>query len=237
MAVIRQSEALRLASEAISLDLGDLSRQADALIARARDQAAATLAQAKQERDKLFASVHEQAREQGHAKGLEQGRLAGLEVGRQEALAERREKLSQLDEKWTAAVTSFEASRAGMLLQAREDVLDLALLLAEKVTRRQCAVDRSVVVSQLEQVLAAIARPTALLVLVHPLDEPLVRAALPGVTSRFPAAQHVELRADATLAPGACLARTQGGGVIDASIETQLRRIAESLVPEREVAS
>lgn len=233
MAVIRQSDAVRIASEAIALDLGDLSRQGEAIIARAREQAAAMLQQAKRENERAFTAVTEQARAEGYAKGVEEGRKAGFVQGRQDALAERRDALAKLDERWSSALASFESQRQGMLLQAREDVLQLALLLAEKVTRRQCEVDAGVVGALLEQVLAAVARPTALLVLVHPDDEPLLRAALPGVSARFPAAQHVELRADPALSRGSCIARTQGGGLIDASIDTQLRRIVETLAPQR----
>jgi hypothetical protein len=46
MAVIRQSEARRLAEEAITLDLGDLQRQGDALVTRASEQAAGIIASA-----------------------------------------------------------------------------------------------------------------------------------------------------------------------------------------------
>jgi flagellar biosynthesis/type III secretory pathway protein FliH len=84
-----------------------------------------------------------------------------------------------------------------------------------------------------EACLRAIAKPTTLTITIATADEAVVRAALPGLISRVGSAHSVTLHVDAAAAVGTCVARSAGGGAIDASMETQLTRIAESLVPDR----
>src|SRR3954471_5619644 len=107
MAVLRQSQAQRIAHDAIVLDLGDLSRQADGVRARARADAEAILGAAATERQRLLAG----AREEGLARGLEEGRKTGAEEGRKAgfdaALAERREALAKLEASWGTALDEF----------------------------------------------------------------------------------------------------------------------------------
>jgi len=231
MAVIRQSIADRVAQDAIVLDLGDLSRQGDQVRARAMAEAESMLAKAQIERRRLLASATEEGLAKGHAEGLAKGLDEGRAKGHDAALAERRQQLDTLAAGWGAALAKFEQDRDGLLLEAREDVLRLAIMLGERVTRRKVATDPQVVVSQLETVLSLIAQPTRLAVTVNAEDEALARDALPALMARFPAAQHVDLKPDPALPRGSCNAMTAGGGRIDASIPTQLDRIAHALLP------
>ena len=66
MPVVKQRQAERLTRSALVLDLGDLGRQAEAIIAKGRAEAEAIVAAAKTEAQKLIDS----AEERGHAAGL-----------------------------------------------------------------------------------------------------------------------------------------------------------------------
>jgi flagellar biosynthesis/type III secretory pathway protein FliH len=230
---LRQSEAQRIASEAIALDLGDLARQADALLARARAQAAGVVEQAQAQRAAIMRGIEEQARKEGFEAGRGEGLATGKVSGHAQALAESKAKLDALQQAWGRALAEFEGARAAMLEDAREDVLQLAVLLAQRVVKRSIEVDASLVKDQLAATLAMVARPTSLTVAVNPQDEPLAREAMAALATSMDSAKHAQISADAALARGSCVVRTAGGGVLDASIDTQLRRIAESLLPER----
>jgi flagellar biosynthesis/type III secretory pathway protein FliH len=231
MALIRHSAAQTLARDAVVLDLGDLVRQGETIKAKARAEADQILAAAKAERDRLVAGAAEDGRAQGFARGQEEGRKQGQEAGRLAALAEFREKLATLDKGWTAGLGAFGAERERMLLEAKTDVVRLAATVAELVTKRIVELKPEVVSDQVGAVLSLLTRPTRLTLAVNPDDEPLVREALPGLCQRFAAAAHVEITGDASVGRGGCLARTSGGGVIDATVRTQLERIAETLLP------
>jgi flagellar biosynthesis/type III secretory pathway protein FliH len=231
MALIRHANARTMARDAIVLDLGDLAAQGALLKARARAEADQILENAKAERERMFNGAAEEGRRAGQAKGLEEGRKQGNEAGRAEALVAEREKLKKLDASWQAALASFEGDRDRMLLDARQDIVRLAAIVAEMVTKRSLVLEPERVTDQLGAVLSLLSKPTRLVVAVHPDDEPTLRDALPSIAARAGSSAHVEFTADATLERGSCIARTSGGGVIDASIRTQLQRITEVLLP------
>lgn len=233
MGMIRQTASGPAFKDAIVLNLGDLSRQARALAEHARAEADRIIADARQERQRLIESASSDGFARGHAEGLAKGREEGLSAGRAEALAEFRQRLAAIESGWSGALEAFVSERAGLLAAARVDVVRLAILLAEKVTKRRLEIDPRLVVDQVESVLRLVARPTRLVVRVHPLDLPLVREAMPGLMSRLPVAEHVELLGDPGLERGSCVATTAGGGSIEATIDGQLERLAAELLPER----
>lgn len=244
MALIKHNQAVDIARSAVVLDLGDLRRQGLLILEAARDQAAGIIAEAKAERERIVAGAAEAGRAAGMAEGREEGLIAGKLEARDAALAEIRPRLEKIEASWKAELEALEQAREGMIHAAERDLVRLALLIAERVVKRQILADPAVVLDQLRAVLSAVARPTALAVRVHPDDVPLLEQAMPTLAARFGAARHAELMADPTLDRGSCVAEMRGahgpagedapsiaGGEIDASIATQLQRIAEALLP------
>ncbi|MHC4446441.1 MAG: FliH/SctL family protein, partial [Planctomycetota bacterium] len=133
---------------------------------------------------------------------------------------------------WTAALNQWEADRGEMLLAAREDVVRFAVTVARKVVMRIVKADSTVIEDQLAEALALLSRPSTIVVSVHPNDRPIVEAVLPRVVSRLQQCEQASVRDDETLTPGGCVVATAGGR-IDAAIETQLDRIARTLVPDQ----
>lgn len=234
VAMIRRADQNQAAREAMVLDLGDLFRQGEAIKSAARDQAKAMLDAARAEREGLIAGAAAEGRARALAQGLKEGREQGRAEGMAEAAASHREALEALEKAWLAALDSFSAARDRMLSEARRDVLRLALLVAERITHRVIAVDEGVVEDQLASVLTLITRPTRLEVSVHPEDLERARAALPALISRLGEGAHATIVADGSLDRGSCVARGEGGCEFDASISTQLDRIAAALAPGRE---
>jgi flagellar assembly protein FliH len=241
MALIRHAEAQRIARDAIVLDLGDVQAQAAQLMEQARKRAEAIVSEARAEREKILANVHAQARAEGLAKGTEEGKRAGAEQGRAAALGEWKSKLDQLEKRWTESLASFESQRDRMVTEARADVLRLAMACTEKIVKRCVEIEPGVVADQMDAALSLIARPTEVLIQVHPDDASTAEAALPALMARLRTIRHAEFITDGTLARGSCVVRTRGsgaeagggggGGEIDASIAAQLERVAEMLLP------
>ena len=231
MALIRSGDASRVLGEAMVLDLGDLVRQGDQMRRRAEEEARRIIEDGERERQRLISGAREEGHALGYAAGLAEGRAVGRSEGRATALAESAQGLEALTTHWNAALQVFVSERERMFREAKDEVVRIALLLAEKVTRRAITANPGVVVSELEAVLAMLARSTRLKVQVHPEDEPLAREALPGVMSKFPMVEHLELVTSGSISRGSVIARTATGGVIDASIETQMSRIAEAMLP------
>lgn len=250
MPVIKSSTSPLLARDAVVLDLSDVARQGEAIIAAAKKRAAEIVAEAQSTRARLIGDAAAVGKAEGLAEGLAEGHRAGAEQGRATALVEQRAALLALVEGWSAALRSFASARQGLLDEAGRDVLTLAMTIARKVTRRILATDPAVPAEQLRSVLELVMRPTRLVVRAHPEDVSLMRQALPELVTQFDAAGHVELSEDPAAPRGTCSARLADersggaaaaggapGGEIDASVEVQLDRIAEMLVPARTTAA
>ncbi len=236
MALIRRADAQTATRDALVLDLGDLARQGDSIIQQARRRAAEIVEEAAKERLKILAGGREAGHAEGLAAGTKEGLSRGAEEGRAAALLEARPRIEALCAAWRAGLDSFIAERESLMAEAREHVLDLAIEIASRVTRRVIAADPSLVAAQLEAVLSLVARPTRVRIAVHPEDESIARQVLPELVGRLGNIRHAEIVADPAVERGSCTLRTDGGASIDAGIGTQLDRIVEAILPEKEVA-
>jgi len=234
MALIRQAQSPEFTRSAVVLDLGDLARQADLLMSGARANAEEVVRGAHAERSRILGGAREEGLAQGRGEGREQGVREGLEQGRAQSIEEYRARMAKLERAWSEALSEFGAQRDRLLEGARTDILDVALMAAEKIVKRALALNPGLVADQVAAVIEAVARPTESRIVVHPEDEPLVRGALPALVQRLGAARHVTIETDPMLERGSCVLRTPGAGEIDATIRTQLDRIVEALLPERQ---
>lgn len=224
------------------LDMGDLGCQAQRIISDAREQADRILRQANADASRL----REEAKAAGHAQGFErgatEGREHGLREGREQAHQEWNEKLTQLSHQWSDALVGWEAQRTAMLHEAREDLIHCVLSLTKKVILRTIAMDPTVVRDQLTETLSLLGKATAVEIVINPHDRSVIEEHLSSVMQQVKSCTHASIREDADMMRGGCVVNMIGsrdgqdgmsgpGGRIDASIETQLERIAEVLVP------
>ncbi|MEM9063930.1 MAG: FliH/SctL family protein [Planctomycetota bacterium] len=229
MGVISRADFERRAADAVPISLGDVRRQAQAMLEEAESEARRVLEEARAARESLIKG----GREAGHAEGFQQGRAEGLEQGRTEgraAATEAREgELKALSKMWSERIDEFDRARELLLTQAREDVLTLALRLAELATARTVEVDPGVAEAQLARALERIAEPTMLRIRHCPSDADALNEGLPGIVAACEACKHAELVPDQAVSAGSVVIHTEGGGRIDAEIESSLARLSESL--------
>ncbi|HYD01775.1 MAG TPA: FliH/SctL family protein [Phycisphaerales bacterium] len=232
MALVRNIDAAVMTRDAIVLDLGDLRRQGQRLLDAARAEAVRIEQEAQADRATIIAGADKIGHDQGYARGLEEGRAAGIEHGTQQALAAVAPEVQRLNAGWAAALDGFLQVRERFLAEGQQDVVRLAAMIASKVCKRQIELDASIVAVQMAEVLSLVLRPTRLQVACHPDDRALLTRALPLLVQRTQHNVDVELVDDPSLARGSCVARlASGGGQIDASIDTQLQRIVDALLP------
>jgi flagellar assembly protein FliH len=67
---------------------------------------------------------------------------------------------------------------------------------------------------------------------VNPKDRKLVEKVLGEIVEKIGICTHVELREDDEVSPGGCVLAT-GKGRIDATVDRQIERIVETLLPPR----
>jgi len=233
--LIKGAESVRRAAGAVVLDLGDLARQGEAILARARAQAERIVAEARAERDRLISDAERVGFERGEARGHEHGRKAGYEEGRLAAFNDAADRIAAIEAGWAEALDAFHDRRARMLEESRADVLRLAVAVGERVARRAIECDPAAVERTLAAALDAVLAPDKLVVRISADDARIVADAMPRLAARLSGSPHVEITPDPALAHGECVVTT-AGGEIDARIDTQLDRIAEALLPEADRA-
>jgi flagellar assembly protein FliH len=231
MAVIKASQSGPLLKEAIVLDLGDLGRQGERLRAAAEAKTRQIIEAGQKEAERLVAGAREEGLREGRAEGLVQGLAQGRDQGRAEAFQKSTEQLKQLQEAWCAAMKDWDGQREAMEREARQAVLELAIKLAEKLTHRMVEVDPTLVVEQVRVALRHVLRPLDLTLRIHPEDRGVVEEAMPRLTAEFPHFPHLQLANDPQVGRAGCVV-SYGRGRIDATLDTQLRRIVELLLPE-----
>ena len=230
MALIKNSNIGPLTKGASVLDLSDLTRESKHLLRDAEQRAHQVMHDAEERSKKLIDSATDRGFVEGKEQGLIEGREEGREAGRAEAIAQYKPQLEELQAAFIATTERWESDRSNMLLAARQAVLCLALAVAEKVTHRIVETDSTVVGDQLADALSLLSEPSSVTVSIAPQDRPLVESMLPELIEKISSCTHTAIRDDPDMTPGGCTIST-GAGVIDATIERQVQRIVDTLLP------
>jgi len=218
------------------IELTDHLNEAKARLEEARRQAGALVAAARKTAGEVHAEVARTAFEEGYLKG----HTAGHRAGRQEAFdqATERFELEQHDlvQALKEAVTGIDGLKEDLLIQAKRDVLELAVAIGEKVTKRIGTLDRAAARANAEAAIELLSPQTDLILQVHPADAETMRRFASGLVEHLATVQHVQVVEDDSQAPGGCIARS-GDRQVDGRIDVQLEQIVGLLLGRGEAAS
>jgi len=214
----------------VPFSMRDIEEAARKMLLRARGRAEELLAAAQGEAEGLKKAAKAdglaEGRREGLAKGLEEGRKAGQE----QALAEHRAKLTELVGGLGAVLAEVEASRRALEAEGLREVVELAVAIARRVTKRQAAIDTGVLEANLVEVMKLAVHAADVRVAVCPAEKAMLESVLPRLQVQWPTMTHVEVVADAELTAGGVRVFTRGGE-IDAALDEQLDRIVMELLP------
>ena len=232
--VIKAEDARRQGLQLSVFSLADVRAQADEMLARARAEAASILDDAQRRGQELA----EQAKQRGHAQGHQAGLVEGRRAGHEQGLAEARDRFGRDQEKLLAALTGlfddFDQQKRRMLSQAHKDLVRLALAIAGRVVKRVVAAEPEVAASNVREAVALVNSSSDVVVQVYPAELESVQRFCQQWAEQTGRLDHVRVVADESIDRGGCVIRTDSGQV-DATVQGQLDRIAEQLVPgERE---
>jgi flagellar assembly protein FliH len=232
-ALLKAGEVGALRGGMSSLDLRDISRQAEEILAAARAEADQIAGQARKQLD----AEREVVRQAAHRSGYEKGMAEGRETGRSAALEEARERFLKDQASLVSALTellnTFSAQRERMYLAARRDVVVLAIAIARRITAKFEVMDEvapDLAVQACEEALALVGEATKAVVHTHPDDwqavESLTETLADSVQSR-----HIRVVRDASVGRGGVVLET-GDSAVDAQVGLRVDRIADELVTD-----
>jgi flagellar assembly protein FliH len=219
------------ASRLDTFSFHDVERQAVDLMKEAHRQAAEVKAAATAEAETIRRQAAEQGHAEGHAEGVVAGRADGEQAGRQEAFEQQATELREFAGALAGMLNEIGQRHQALHDAAAEHVTALAVAVAEKVTKRQGALDVEVLKANVTAAARCVADAGALRLAIHPDQASALAEALPLLGVEWPALADAAVMPDKSVTPGGCRVHA-AGGTVDADLQTQLDRLAAELLPE-----
>jgi len=215
------------ASSAVAFHFDDIARQAELHREAARRESESLLEAGRRKAEEL--------REVGHREGYERGYREGRERAERESAERVREevahRLSDLTPVCQEIVEQFEAERDAWRAGRETGVVRLACAMAAKIVKGEVERDSEVVRRVVAEALSLAAGSPTVRLRLHPADAERLGSPLPAALAPMERIARIEVVPDATIRRGGCVVETEHG-VVDAQIETQLRRIEKELAGE-----
>jgi|GEM_PF-1684206 len=158
---------------------------------------------------------------QGFEEGFAVGEQAGLEVGREKAI-------SYLNTLAEAAVTAT-ALRRQIRQEAHEELVALAVAIAERLVRREITCDRSILLERVQDFLTELDDATTVTLRMHPIDLAYAESCKDDWRQLFGAVEHLRLEESHDLQQGDMRIETPTTS-LDARIDSLLATIRERLI-------
>ncbi len=199
--------------------------QTELILKRAREEAEELLANARAAAKAEQEEIRMGARDEGYREGYAQGIGKAMEDAQRdkEAVAARMEKEVQ------AFLEKADMAREEVLLQARDELLDLCIAVAEKVVRVSLKSSSEVIVRMIQTATERLKRQEWVHIYISGCDTKGVAQISPALTTALGAlSQHVKIIPMGDDEGGTCIVETPEE-IIDASVSTQMTNIRDLL--------
>jgi flagellar assembly protein FliH len=210
------------------MKLSDIASKAKEIVLDARKAAARIKAEARANSE----IAKQQAYKQGHREGLDEGRKQGVEdglrQGREQARADIEAKTRQLTDVAGAILAGLDEAGDQPYQLAADEVLGFAIELSEKIVGRLARTDVSVARTNLIKAMRLAHAEGEIIVAVNPGQLQDLSADFAAFLEVVDASGRARLVADSQVSPGG-VKITTARGVIDATVETQLDKVASAL--------
>lgn len=238
MPLIKAAQSVPLFKDAIVLNMNDVAAQAQQIKASAQKSAEQLIADAKARAQKVsddhasegYERGYAEGYKKGQAEGFEQGKVRGQKEGYAEAIGQARADFEPLVASWNEAAVAWEDYHSKLDMDARDSVIELALRLAEKIVHRQLQVEPNAIIDQVTYALKSLTGATNLSIHINPEDRAVMNEVMTELLETFSRFKHMRIVEDANIGRGGCVL-VHEHGKLDASLETQLRRAVELLMP------
>ncbi|MHC4797866.1 MAG: FliH/SctL family protein, partial [Planctomycetota bacterium] len=206
------------------------------IIESARAQADSIICEAEERMESIRSSAHEEGYRIGHKEGLAEGRRDGNERAMAEATRKFDEQQAGLIESCKRLIAGIEADRDAWFTSARQDLIDLAMAIARRVVVHVGGHEREVILANLEEAIELTGARSQVTVMVNPADAESAKIFAQSLVDAQQQWKHVRVVEEGEILPGGCRIQWESGAV-DATLETQLDRIAAELNSAKDVVN
>ena len=199
--------------------------QAELILNQAREEAEQILAQARQRAEAEQEEIRAGARDEGYREGYAQGIAKAMD----DSVRDREATAARLEKEVQAFLEKASLAREEMLLQTREELLELCLSIAEKVVRVSLKSSSEVIVRMIQTATERMKRQEWVHIYISGCDARQLAKISPALTGTLGAlSQHIKVVPMGDDEGGTCIVETPEE-IVDASVSTQMSHIRDVL--------
>ncbi len=165
--------------------------------------------------------IERDAYQKGHAEGLEQGKREGFTEATSLVTALRQ------------GLKELEEARGLYYGKAEKEMIDLTMLIAAEIVRREIRQDPAIVLDVLRKAAAELESKQEITVRMNPRDIELAAGMREQLEREMTQVDHIEFKPDPAITPGGCIVETNIG-MLDATVENRLLNIHKTLRAQME---
>lgn len=197
--------------------------QAELILNKAREEAEELLAQA---RERVLAEQEEiraGARDEGYRDGYAQGTAKAMS----DAVRDREATAARLEKEVKAFLEKASLAREEMILQSRDELVELCLAIAEKVVRVSLKSSSEVIVRMIQTATERMKRQEWVHIYISGCDVRQLSKISPALTTTLGAlSQHIKIIPMGDGEDGTCIVETPEE-IVDASVSTQMSNVRD----------
>ena len=199
--------------------------QAELILNQAREEAEALLNQAREQARLEQEEIRAGARDEGYRDGYAQGIAKAME----DAVRDREATAARLEKEVQAFLEKASLAREEMILQSRDELVELCLSIAEKVVRVSLKSSSEVIVRMIQTATERMRRQEWVHIYISGCDARQVAKISPALTGTLGAlSQHIKVVPMGDDEIGTCIVETPEE-IVDASVSTQMSNIRDVL--------
>ena len=199
--------------------------QAELILNQAREEAEQILAQARQRAEAEQEEIRAGARDEGYREGYAQGIAKAMD----DSVRDREATAARLEKEVKSFLEKASLARDEMLVQSREELLDLCLSVAEKVVRVSLKSSSEVIVRMIQTATERMKRQEWVHIYISGCDTRQLAQISPALTTTLGAlSQHIKVVPMGDDEGGTCIVETPEE-IVDASVSTQMSNIRDVL--------
>ena len=199
--------------------------QAELILNQAREDAEQILSQARQRAEAEQEEIRAGARDEGYREGYAQGIAKAMD----DSVRDREATAARLEKEVQSFLEKASLAREEMLLQTREELLELCLSIAEKVVRVSLKSSSEVIVRMIQTATERMKRQEWVHIYISGCDARQVAQISPALTTTLGAlSQHIKVVPMGDDEGGTCIVETPEE-IVDASVSTQMSNIRDVL--------
>lgn len=227
--VIKAGKSGKALQRLSTVDLADHLAEANAVVARARNEAKSIATRAEADARREYEEAYAAGLKSGYDDGYEKGTREGLEKAYAEARAQFQGEHQQVVAMLREVMTHFDSMKEALRIAAKRDVLALAVRIASKLTFAIGELHHEAAAENLRRAVQLVGKRTDLTVRVNPQDVETLRDVAADLLKQVDQSLSVEFIEEPSIAPGGCRVTTEISD-IDATLESQVDEIVTLLL-------